>query len=170
MVLGCAGRWRPALARGLGWGLFGGAAGTLVMDIVLIGVLSAAGLPALTCFSVIGRTLARLFSMPGMESAGYVRLGVAAHYLIGPLVGAILGAAVAKIAVLRVDTLRKGIIVAVLYVQIFSQPLLATTPILLRWTAAQTLQWFGVSFVMHTILGLVLGVILSYGLRPARSI
>ena len=157
------------LARGIGWGLIGGLAGTLVMDLILMGALSVAGLPALTCFSIVGNTVARFFSMLGIEMVGGVPLGAAAHYLIGPLVGAIFGTAVTRVAALWVDTLKKGIVLAILYVEILSQPILATTPILLKMTAHETLQWFSVSFVMHFILAVVLGVSVSYGLRLAKG-
>jgi hypothetical protein len=36
-------------------------------------------------------------------------------------------------------------------------------------TAPETLQWFSVSFVMHFMLAVVLGVIVSYGLRFATA-
>ena len=36
--------------KGLWWGLIGGLAGTMVMDLVLVGGLSALGLPTNTCF------------------------------------------------------------------------------------------------------------------------
>ena len=158
------------LARGIGWGLMGGLAGTLVMDLVLMGALSAAGVPALTCFSIVGNTVARFFSTLGIETAGGIPLGAAAHYLIGPLVGAIFGAAVAQIAALQVETLKKGIVLAILYVEILSQPILATTPILLKMTAHETLQWFGVSFVMHLIWGAVLGAVVSCGLGLVTAV
>jgi len=158
-----------ALAGGIGWGVIGGLAGTMVMDLVLMGALSATGLPALTCFSIVGDTVARFFSLLDIEMAGGVPLGAAAHYLIGPLVGAIFGAAVTQIDALRVDTLKKGVILAVLYVEILGQPILATAPILLKMTEPDTLKWFSVSFVMHFILAVVLGVIVSYGLRSATA-
>ncbi len=157
------------LARGMGWGLRGGLAGTMVMDLILMGALSAAGLPALTCFSIVGSTAARFFSILGIEMAGGVLLGAAAHYLVGPVVGAIFGAAVAQVAALRVDTLKKGIVLAILYVEILSQPILATTPILLKMTTPETLQWFSVSFVMHLVYGIILGVVVRYGLRAAAA-
>ena len=157
------------IAQGTVVGAVGGLVGTLVMDLVLMGALSAIGLPALTCFSIVGNTVARFFSTLGLEMAGGVPLGAAAHYLIGPLVGTIFGAAVAQVAALRVDTLKKGIVLAILYVEILSQPILATTPILLKMTAHETLQWFSVSFVMHFMLAVVLGVIVSYGLRLATA-
>ncbi len=157
------------LARGMGWGVIGGLVGTLVMDIVLMGALSAVGLPALTCFSIVGNTAVRFFSILGIEMAGGVPLGVVTHYLIGPLVGAIFGAAVAQVDALRVDTLKKGVVLAILYVEILGQPLLATAPVLLKMTVSDTLRWFGVSFVMHFILAVVLGAIVGYGLRFATA-
>ena len=116
------------IIEGLGWGLIGGLAGTMVMDLVLMGALSAVGLPALTCFSIVGNTVARFFSMLGIEMAGGIPTGVATHYLIGPLVGVIFGAVVARVDALRVNTLKKSIILAILYVEILSQPILGDDP------------------------------------------
>jgi len=153
------------LARGIAWGLIGGFLGTIVMDLVLVGMLSAVGLPAVISFSTIGDTAAGFFALLGIPLAGGFPLGLAVHYLLGLVLGAIFGAAVASIDALRVNTLKKCIVLAVLYIEILSQPILATSPILLKMTAAQTLQWFGVSAVMHLIWGVVLGVVVCYGLR-----
>jgi hypothetical protein len=103
--------------------------------------------------------------------AGGVPLGAAAHYLVGPVVGAIFGAAVAQADALRGGILNKSLVLAVLYVEILGQPILATTPILLKMTTPETLQWFGVSFVivMHLVYGIVLGVVVRYGLRSATA-
>jgi len=158
-----------SLARGVGWGLIGGLAGTMVMDLVLMVVLPVAGLPALTCFTIVGKTVANIFSLQGIEMTGGVPLGVFTHYLIGPAAGAIFGAAVTQVKVLRLDTLKKSIILAILYVQILSQPILAATPILLKMSVTKTLQWYGGSFLMHSVLGLVLGMIMSYGLKSANT-
>jgi hypothetical protein len=157
------------ITQGMVVGAVGGLAGTMIMDLALMGAFMATGLPAVTCFSIVGDTVARFFSLLGVGMAGGVPLGVATHYLIGPLVGAIFGAAVTQVEALRVDTLKKSVILAVLYVEILSQPILATAPILLKMTAHEMLQWYGVSFVMHFILAVVLGVIVSYGLRFATA-
>ena len=153
------------VSRGMGWGFIGGLAGTMVMDLILMGALSAVGLSALTCFSIVGDTAARFFAIQGIEMAGGAPLGVVAHYVVGPLVGAIYGAAVAQVNALRVDNREKGVVLAVLYVEILSQPILATTPILLHMSTPETLQWFGVSFAMHLLFGAVLGLVVSSGLR-----
>jgi len=157
------------LARGIGWGLIGGLAGTLVMDFVLMGALSAVGLPALTCFSIVGNTAEHLFSIFGINIAGGVPIGIAAHYLVGPLFGFFFGAILVKVDALRVDTLKKSIFFAVIYVEILSQPILAATPVLLKMTAKDTLLWFGASFVMHFLYGVVLGTVVSNGLRLANG-
>ena len=153
------------LARGMGWGFIGGLASTMVMDILLMGALLAVRYPALLCFSIVGDTLSRFLSMFDVQVTGGIPTGVTTHYLIGPLVGVIFGAAVAMFPALREGTLKKSVIAAVLYVEILSQPILATTPILLKMTVTETLQWFGGSFVMHSILAVVLGVVVWYGLR-----
>ncbi len=159
-----------ALARGMGWGLIGGLVGTVVMDLVLMGALSVVGLPALTCFSIVGNTVARFFSELGIETAGGVSAGVAAHYVVGPLFGAIYGALVIRIAVFNVDTLQKAVLFAILYAEILSQPILATTPILLNMTALATLKWYGGSFVMHLLWGVVAGIVVGCGLKNKKII
>ncbi len=158
---------RVNLAKGIGWGLIGGLAGTLVMDLLLMGTLSAIGLPAFACFSIIGDTIMHLVPTSSGRMADVIPLGVTAHYLIGPAIGAIFGAALARIAANRVDMLKKSVIFALLYVEILSQPILAATPILLKMTASATLQWFSISFVMHLVYGAVLGAVVNYGLRRA---
>jgi hypothetical protein len=172
-----SGNWRASeriphipLTSGLGWGVIGGLAGTLVMDLVLMGGLSAVGLPIFTCFSIVGNTVAQLFLALGIDLAGGIPLGVAAHYLIGPVIGAIFGMAVTRYDALRLNTLKKGIVLAVLYVEIVSQPILAMAPILLKMTGPETWQWFGISFVMHMIWGVVLGVVVSRGLRLSTMV
>ena len=153
------------LARGIGWGLVGGVAGTVVMDLVLMGSLSLAGLPALTCFTIVGNTVARFLSGFGIEAAGGVPAGVAAHYIVGPLFGVIYGAAVIRIAVLNAGTMQKAVLCAVLYAEILSQPILAMAPILLNMTAVTTLKWYGGSFVMHMLWGVIAGIIVDRGLK-----
>jgi hypothetical protein len=154
-----------SLLRGLGWGTIGGFAGTMAMDLTLMAILAAFGSPALTCFSIVGNTVARFFSMQNVEVAGAIYLGIATHYIVGPVIGAVFGLLVARIKALRVHTLKKSILLGFLYVEILSQPLLATTPILLKMTVPAMLQWYVGSFIMHLIAGAVLGAVVGRGLR-----
>ena len=158
------------LARGTGWGILGGLAGTMVMDVLLMGALSAVGLPALTCFSIVGNTVARFFSIQSMEMARAIQMGIATHYLVGPVIGAIFGTAVARVEALRVNTLKKSILLAILYVEILSQPFVAMPPILLKMTVPAILQWYGGAFIMHLIVAVVLGAVVGRGLRLATAV
>lgn len=151
--------------KGLGWGTIGGLAGTLVMDLLLMGVLLVLRQPAVLCFSIVGDTVSRFLAVFGAQVAGGVPTGLMTHYVVGPLFGIIFGAAVTRLPALRGGTLKKITIAAFVYVELLSQPILATTPILLNMDAPATLQWFGGSFVMHLILSIVLGLIVGYGLR-----
>lgn len=151
------------LKRSIGWGILGGGIATMVMDFLLIGIFVAAGLPPFTCFSIIGDTIASLFSILGL--VGSVPMGMVAHYLIGPVLGAFFGAAQSALPALRVTSSKKAILFAVIYAEIVSQPLLALTPLFLRMTALETLMWFGGSFGMHLIWGCGLGTVWSLRMR-----
>jgi hypothetical protein len=157
------------LARGLVLGLVGGLLGTVVMDLLLIGTFWAVGLPPVIGFSTIGDTAAGFFALLGIDMAGGFPLGAAAHYLLGLVLGAAFGAGVSRIDALRTDTVKKGVMLAVVYIEVLSQPILATSPIILKMTASETLQWFGVSAAMHLIWGIVLGIVVSYGLHSATA-
>jgi hypothetical protein len=104
-----------------------------------------------------------------MTAAGGTPLGALLHYLIGLAFGALFGAAVSRIAVLRLHSPTKAVGLGVLYVEIMSQPLLAAAAWVLQMTVAETVQWFGISFVMHLVYGLVLGLVVRYGLRGAPA-
>ena len=159
--------FRAPLAKGIAWGCLGGLAGTMVMDILLMGTLLVLRQPALMCFSIVGDTVSHFLELFGTQITGGVPTGVVTHYVVGPLFGMLFGAIVTKFPALREGTLKKVTIAAFVYVEILSQPILATTPILLKMETPATLQWFGGSFVMHLILSIVLGVIVGYGLQPA---
>ena len=155
---------RAPLARGIAWGFFGGLAGTLAMDLVLVRGLSALGLPTDTCFLSIGSTVAHFFSLLGIELSGGVMLGVATFHLLGPVLSAIYGLAVSQIGALQGVTLKKNVVGAVLYAEVLSQLILTTMPILLKMSGSETVLWFAGSFVLHLTWGIVLGFVMHYGL------
>ena len=161
---------RAPLAKGIGWGFLGGLVGTLVMDILLMGALLVLRQPAVMCFSIVGDTVSRFLALFGTQIVGGVPTGVVTHYVVGPLVGMLFGVVMTKLPALREGTLKKVTIAAFVYVEVLSQPILATTPILLKMDTSAILQWFGGSFVMHLILSIVLGVIVWYGLRSSSLV
>lgn len=152
-----------SLGKGIGWGIIGGLAATIVMDLILISAFAAAGMPPFTCFTIVGNTLARLFLF--QEVANSAPLGASAHYLIGPVLGAVFGTIARSMSALRAGSWKKTILFAVIFTEIVSQPLLALTPIILRLAVLDTLLWYGGAIVMHLIWGCVLGVVWGQGLR-----
>ena len=157
------------LTRGMQWGLIGGLAGTIAMDLVLKGGLSALGLPTDTCFLSIGSTVAQFFSLLGIKLSGGVLLGVATFHLLGPVLSAIYGLAVSQARALQQATLKMNVIYAVLYAEVLSQLILTTMPILLKMSGSETVLWFAGSFVLHLTWGIVLGFVMHYGLL-AKSV
>lgn len=156
------------LSRGIVLGLIGGLVGTIVMDIILIVTLSAIGLPPVISFTTIGDTAAGCFALIGIKVTGGFPLGAAMHYFLGFTLGAIFGAAAVWLEARRPLSVKRGIGLAILYIEIVSQPILMLSPLVLPMTMADTVQWFGISAVMHLIWGTVLGAIVSYGLRSTR--
>ena len=134
------------------------------MDLVLVGGLSALGLPTYTCYLSIGSTVAHFFSLLGIKLSGDVILGVATFHLLGPVLSAIYGLAVSQIGALQGITLKKNVVGAVLYAEVLSQLILTTMPILLKMSGSETVLWFAGSFVLHLTWGIVLGFVMHYGL------
>lgn len=157
------------LGQGITWGLIGGLVGTVVMDSVLMGTLAVMGMPAVISFVTIGDTAAGFLAWFGIQIAGGFPLGVTLHYLLGLGLGAVFGLVVTQVEVVRVTTIKKGLVLGIVYIEIVSQPILVTSPLILKMTTAETVQWFGISAVMHLIWGVVLGGVVGYRLR-ARGV
>ncbi len=158
---------RLTLKKAIGIGLISGFTATAIMDLSLIAILIAAGIAPLTCFSMVGETFANLFSKQGLP--GSVPLGVAAHYVLGPVLGAFFGAGAEVLPALKIYSRKRAILTAILYAEIVSQPLVALTPAALRMTASETLIWFGGAFGMHLIWGGMLGLVWSLGMKQRSS-
>lgn len=150
-------------------GAVGGLVGTVVMDLFGLVLFLALGGPASLSVSIIGDAAAEFSARIGVFVEGGAPLGALLHYLIGVALGIILSAAILRIEALQALSTRRLTALSVLYVEIMSLPMLATAAILLTMTSTQTVQWFGISFVMHLVYGAVLGLVVSYGLRPAAT-
>lgn len=156
-----------ARAKGPAFGLIAGLAATVVIDLVTMGVLPFMGAPRDGGFSIIGDTAAGFFALFGLDVAGGVPLGAVLHFLVGLALGVIFGAAVTRVDALRLSSIKKSLGLGILYTEVISLPILVTPPLILKWAGAAAAQWFGFSFVMHAIWGVVLGLVVRYGLRSA---
>lgn len=149
--------------QGIIAGMVGGLAGSISMYLFGAGIFALLGWPANTSFSIIGNSAAAFFSKLGVTLAGGSSLGMKLYYLIGLTLGAMLGLAVVSLEPLHMASLKKRVGLSILFVEVMSLPLLAAGTLALKMSAADTTLWFGISFVMHLVYGLVLGVVTSYG-------
>jgi hypothetical protein len=149
--------------RGIIAGMVGGLVGTIAMYLFGAGIFALLGWPANTSLSIIGDSAAAFFSKLGFALAGGAPLGMRLYYLIGITLGAMLGVIVVSLEPLHKASLMKRVGVSILFVEVMSLPLLAAGTLALKMSAAGAVLWFGISFAMHLVYGLVLGVVTSYG-------
>jgi hypothetical protein len=150
-------------------GAAAGVAATVVIDVITMAVMPLMGLPATSGFAVIGDTAAGFFALLGLEVPGGVWPGVILHYLIGCALGALFAAATGAVSAFRLTSIKRGIGLGVVYTEVISLPILVTPPLILDWSRADALQWFGFSFLMHAIWGTVLGAIVAYRVVSAQG-
>jgi hypothetical protein len=148
-------------------GLIGGLAGTIAMHVFGVGIFLVMGQPTSISFSIIGDATASFFARLGFELAGGAPLGMVVFYLLGLTIGVTFAALVLRVDAFRLNSIKKGVGLGILYVEVLSLPLLATATLVLNMTATATALWFGISVVMHLAYGAVMGVVVSYGLRSA---
>lgn len=162
---------QSGFVRSTSFGLAGGIAGSLVMQLFLLGASAAGRLPALAFLAFIGDTIAQLLTRFGIYLPGGVPMCLAMQDLIGAIFGMIYVFMLSNVNALHARTLRKGILQAVIFAEIISQPLLATTTILLKMPVTTALLWYGASLVMHFLYGVTLGAIVWLGLdhKPRES-
>ena len=158
-----------ARIKGLALGLIAGLVATIVVDLIMMGVLLFRGKPADAGFAAIGDTAAGFFSLFGVDVAGGVSPGLVWHYLIGLAFGVIFVAAVTRFDALRLTSTKKGVGLGILYTEVMSIPMLVQVPIFLKQTASNTSELLVFFLIMHAIWGLVLGVVVSYGLRSEKA-
>jgi len=150
------------ITKGVMWGLIGGLVGTIIMDLVIAGFFWLMGMPVDLIYSFIGEVAQSFFLRIGIDAPSAVPLGAFVHFFLGLALGGLFGFAVSKIRALRVESLKKGVLLGILYIEVASQPILVTAPLLRKMTPSDILQWYGLSTVMHLIYGIVLGAVLSY--------
>jgi len=145
--------------------LFGAAAGiiaTVVMDIFVAFAMLAMGNPVSFMFSFIGDVAAAFFSRLNVSISGGVLWGILFHYLLGLGYGGLFCALLTRIPRLKPDTIGKSILLGIVYIEIFSQPFLASAPLIREMAARDIFQWYALSTMMHTIYGMVLGICEHY--------
>jgi hypothetical protein len=153
------------LKKAIVWGLIGGLVGTIIMDLVIVGFFYVVGMPVGLIYSFIGDVAGSFFSRIGIKLSGGVLLGALVHFFLGLGLGGLFGALVTRINAFKLNSLKKGLLLGIIYIEIASQPILVTAPLLVEMTGPDILQWYGLSTFMHLIYGLILGGMMRYGAR-----
>jgi hypothetical protein len=139
-----------SLTRGIGVGVIGSLVGTLVMDLVVVGEFLMMGLPALTYLDLIGSIF-----------GGGIPLGALVHLLLGSFLGIVFVVPVLKVNALRVDTVRKGVVLGFL-AGLGSIVFCVPFAILIDEPIPAVLSFMAIP---HLVWGTVLGIVAGYGLR-----
>lgn len=144
-----------------------GLLGTVVMDLVIVGFFAATGMALDLVYSFIGDIAQQCLLRIGIAVPGGVLLGSLMHFFLGLALGAVFAVAVSRSTRLRLDSVAKGALLGILYIEIVSQPILVLAPLLLRMNTSEVIRWYALSTSMHVIYGLVLGVVMAW--RRRRS-
>ncbi len=150
-----------AFIRGIVTGMVGGLAGTSLMYFFGAGIFLLLGWPANTSITIIGNSAAAFFAKLGVVLAGGPSLGIWLFFQIGLIFGAILGVTYFGLEPFYLASPKKRVMLSILYVEGMSVPLLAAGTLALKMEAHAAVVWFGISFVMHLVYGLVLGMVLN---------
>lgn len=153
---------KNTFTKGIVWGLIGGFVGTIIMDLVIVGFFMVARMPIGLIYSFIGDVAQSFFLRISIDVPGGILLGAFVHFFLGLALGGLFGVIVSRIRALQLESLKKGILLGILYIEIVSQPILVTAPLLRKMASFDILLWYGLSTVMHLIYGIVLGCILRY--------
>ncbi len=140
---------RP-FCRGIGFGLLGGFAGTALMDVIIVSTFLIAGEPGDSFFAMVGEKL-----------GGGAVIGIGLHNLVGLTGGFMFASLVQSVNTLAIDTRRKGLLLGISVGAI-------TIPVgcipLAIWLGKPILIVVAFSAIPHMVYGIVLGLIVSYGL------
>ena len=143
-----------SFARGIGVGIIASIVGTIMMDLGMIVQFLVAGQPALTYLVLIGSVF-----------GGGIPVGTLVHIVTTVVLGIIFSVPVLTIDALRVDTVKKGVLLGFLtgvgsisacvpFAFLLHRPI----PVILSFMA-----------IPHLIWGIGLGFVAGYGMRPAAA-
>jgi hypothetical protein len=140
--------------KGIGLGLVGGLAGTILMDTVMV-----------TTFLMVGEPWDTFFTMVGEKFGDGAVIGIALHNVVGLTGGFVFALLVLSIRGLRIDTRSKGLALGIAAGAI-------TIPVgcipLAVWLGEPILIVIAFSALPHMVWGTVLGLTMGYGLPSLK--
>ena len=140
---------------GIGFGVVGGLAGTVLMDIVMM-----------ITFVSVGESADMFFTTVGERLGDGALLGIAIHNLIGMTGGLIFSILVLHVRALKLDSVKKGLVLG-LAAGAITIPL-GCIPLAI-WLGEPILDVIAFSILPHLVWGTVLGWTVAYGFIRIRS-
>lgn len=140
----------PTPAKTIRFSVIGSLAGTIAMDLVMVVESLIVGQPPDDYLALIGSVV-----------GGGALVGVVLHLVMGSLLGLVFGAVVYKISFLHIGTFWKGVWLGVLAglvtIPFGCVPFAIATGVSIPFMVS-------FSFIPHLVWGVVLGVVVGYGL------
>jgi uncharacterized membrane protein len=141
------------------YGVVVGVVANIVMDVFVALALMLMGSPASLMFSFIGEVAATFFAKANLAVPGGLLTGLLFHYFFGIAYAVVFCIAAARLAWIKTGSLGKSTLLGIAYIELFSQPFVASAPLILRLAAQDTIQWYAMATVMHGVYGAVLGIL-----------
>jgi hypothetical protein len=150
------------IARGIKYGIVGGLMGTIITDLVSLIIFFILGESLPDFYTLFGKSFLTLFNL----QADYpLWQGLTLHYSIGILTGLVVGILTQRISLLKFNTYRSSILIAVIITQIEGLTLFYLMSLVLNMPQSEMILIYGMGIFLHTVWGACLGSILCFGLR-----
>ena len=137
------------------YGLLGGLAGTIMMDIVMFVESWLMNQPITMNYAVIGAAVGK----------GILH-GLIIHFLIGPFLGLLFSATISLFDFIRIKSIKRTILLG-FWAGIITIPLGCVPAALLA--GVPVLDLVGFSLLPHIVWGLTLGIVIGYGLKSTQT-
>jgi hypothetical protein len=153
---------KSSITRGIRYGIFGGLVATIVTDLVSLIMFLILGESLPDFYTLFGKSFLTLFHL----QADYpLWQGLTLHYSIGILTGLMVSILTQRISLLKFNTYRKSILIAVIITQVEGLTLFYLMSVVLNMPQSEMLLIYGTGIFLHTVWGASLGSILCLGQR-----
>jgi hypothetical protein len=153
---------KTSIARGIKYGMAGGVAGTIVTDLVSLIIFLILGDSLPDFYTLFGKSFLTLFNL---EADYPLWQGLTLHYSIGILTGLAVGILIQRISLLKFNTYRRSILIAVIITQVEGLTLFYLMSLVLNMPQSEMIPIYVMGIFLHTIWGACLGSILCFGQR-----
>ena len=158
---------KSSITRGIRYGIVGGLVATIVTDLVSLIIFLILGESLPDFYTLFGKSFLTLFSL---EADYPLWQGLTLHYSIGILTGLVVGILIQRISLLKFNTYRRSILIAVIITQVEGLTLFYLMSVVLNMPQSEMMLIYGMGIFLHTIWGTCLGSILCFGQRCKDSI